>query len=78
MVGLGITHAFETSFLTRLFATSPPLWVQIIRRSKVNIFQSDILMFPFDVSGHKILFVMIGAHNIRDYTKRGFREVVLV
>ena len=38
-----------------------------------NVFDRNILMFPFDARGHKSLFVVIGAANIRTYTARGFK-----
>lgn len=62
-------RAFDTNFLRVLFATSPSQWVQ----SGINIFDFNLLLMPFDANGHKSLFVVIGAKNIRSYTHKGFK-----
>ena len=66
-------HAFRTSFLRILFGTSPPQWVKACSESCLKIFDQNALMFPFDASGHKSLFVVIGANHIREYSKRAFK-----
>ena len=71
--GSGSTHAFDTHFLRRLFATTPSRWVQSMGGSGLNIFDHNVLLVPFDASGHKSLFVIIGANNIRQYDTRFFR-----
>ena len=70
--GSGSTHAFDTHFLRLIFATSPSQWVRSMGATSLNIFDQNVLLVPFDASGHKSLFVIIGSNNIRDYTRRGF------
>ena len=67
-----ISHAFDTHFLRVLFATTPQLWVENIHEMGINIFDHNILLFPFEASGYKSLFIVLGANNIRNYTQRGF------
>ena len=69
----GTSHAFDTHFLRLLFATSPRQWVEKYEDTGINIFDKNVLFFPFHASGHKSLFVVLGAHNIRNYTQRGFK-----
>ena len=67
------THAFDTHYLRVLFAASPSQWVRSMGGTKFKISDQEVLLFPFDASGHKSLFVIIGANNIRNYTAKGFK-----
>lgn len=66
-------YAFDTHFLRSLFATTPHEWVEKTQGTGANVFDKNILFFPFDANGQKSLFVVLGANNIRDYTRRGFK-----
>ena len=67
------THTFDTHFLRVLFSTSPSHWIDMISQAGINIFDYNALLFPFDASDHKSLFLVLGGRNIRNYTRRGLK-----
>jgi len=71
--GMGTVQVFDTNFLSFLYASRPSQWISKMKEREGNVFDRNILMFPFDARGHKSLFVVIGAANIRTYTARGFK-----
>ena len=70
--GSSTTCAFDTNFLRYLFASSPSQWVHRNCDREINVFDCNVLLFPFEARGYKSLFAVIGAGNIRSYTTRGF------
>ena len=70
--GCELTHAFDTNFLRVLFASSPSHWERAMCETSLNIFDHNVLMIPFDANGHKSLFVIIGAKDIRTYSTCGY------
>ena len=67
-------YTFDTHFLRVLFSTSPSHWVDMITQTDINVFDYNALIFPFEASGHKSLFLVFGGKNIRNYTQRGFKD----
>ena len=70
--GLNTVQVFDTNFLRFLYASRPSQWISRMNQAETNVFDREILMFPFDAKGHKSLFVVIGASHIRDYTSPRF------
>ena len=68
------THTFDTNFLIVLFSTSASHWVEIIGQAGINIFDYNVLLFIFDASGHKTLFLVLGGKKTRSYTCRRFKD----
>lgn len=65
-------RGFQTSFLRNIFASHPRYW-NFDKGSVEELFEPNILLFPFDSNGSKSLFVVIGAKNIRSYTSNLYR-----
>ena len=63
----------DTHFLKSLFASSPLQLAREMCHQRTTVFDSEMMFVPFEACGHKSLFVIIGAGNISEYTKRGFK-----
>jgi len=66
--GLARVHSFSINFLRLLYATKPGRFTKMNDTARIDIFEKEILLLPFEACGHKSLFVVIGANNIRQYT----------
>ena len=66
--------AFPMTFINNLFGTTSTEWKRDRKHHNLDVFQHNILIMPFESEGHKSLFVVVGAQNIKDYHKRNFKK----
>lgn len=62
---------FQTNALRVILGSRPGRWLRYF--NGIDIFTPNVLLLPYDESGRKSLFVVVGAQNIQDYNKRTFR-----
>lgn len=74
-------YSFSPTFLQALLAESPCNWPQLTGANRLDVFQYEGLFLPFVSNGSTTLFVVMGARNVSDYSKRTFngnRPCILV
>ena len=71
--GLNRVHSFGINFMRLLYSTKPIHYSKMNDIAHVDVFESDILLIPFEAGGHKSLFVVVGAKHIRKYQQNLFQ-----
>ena len=60
---------FPSNFIDQLTVTLPQQWIRNMKHHALDMFDYDVLVLPFESNSHKSVFTILGAKNIRDYTK---------
>ncbi len=60
-------HSFNCQFFDRLTSYPTDVWVKIVARMNVNVFQYKLLVISSTQDNHKSLYVVLGLHNVLDY-----------
>jgi hypothetical protein len=67
--GKSFIHSFKCQFFDRLTSYPSDVWVKIVARMNVNVFQYKLLVIPSTQDNHKLLYVVLGLHNVLDCSK---------
>jgi hypothetical protein len=67
--GKSFIHSFNCQFFDRLTSYPSDVWVIIVARMNVNVFQYKLLVIPSTQDNHKLLYVVLGLHNVLDCDK---------
>jgi hypothetical protein len=57
-------HSFSCQFFDKLTSYSSDVWVKIVTRMNLNVFQFKVLVIPSMQDNHKLLFVVLGLQNV--------------
>jgi hypothetical protein len=67
--GKSFVHSFNCQFFDRLTSYPSDVWVEIVARMNVNVFQYKLLVIPSTQDNHKLLYVVLGPQNALDCGK---------
>jgi len=70
--GMDDVLRLSSNFIESLLRTSSRHWIDQVKRHNVDIFTYNTLLMPYQSGAQKLLFVVLGANNIKDYMKQGF------
>ncbi len=62
-------HSFSYWFFDKLTLYPRDVWVKIVTRMNLNIFQFKVLIIPSIQDNNKSLFVVLGLQNVLNYGK---------
>ena len=57
-------HSFNCQFFDRLISYPSDVWVKIVARMNVDVFQYKLLVIPSTQDNHKSLYVVLGLQNM--------------
>ncbi len=67
--GKSFIHSFNCQFFDRLTSYPSNVWVKVVARMNVDVFQCKLLVIPSTQGNHKSLYVVLGLHNVLDCGK---------
>jgi hypothetical protein len=62
-------HSFNCQFFDRLTSYPSDVWVKIVAQMNVDVFQYKLLVISSTQDNHKLLYVVLGLHNVLDCGK---------
>ncbi len=62
--GKSFIHSFSCRFFDKLTSYPSDVWVKIVTRMNLNVFQFNVLVIPYVQDNHKLLFVVLGLQNV--------------
>jgi hypothetical protein len=62
--GKSFIHSFNYQFFDRLTSNPSDVWVKIVARMNVDVFQYKLLVIPSTQDNHKSLYVVLGLQNV--------------
>jgi hypothetical protein len=57
-------HSFSCQFFDKLTSYHSDVWVKIVTRMNVDVFQYKVLVIPSTQDNHKLLYVVLGLQNV--------------
>ena len=64
MSGKSFIHSFSCQFFDKLTLYPSDVWVKIVTRMNLDVFQFKVLVIPSMQDNHKLLFVVLGLQNV--------------
>ncbi len=62
-------HSFSCQFFDKLTSYPSDVWVKIVTRMNVDVFQYKVLIIPSTQDNHKLLYVVLWLQNVLNYGK---------
>ncbi len=66
---MSFIHSLNCQFFDRLISYPSDVWVKIVARMNVDVFQYKLLVIPSTQDNHKLLYVVLGLQNVLDCGK---------
>jgi hypothetical protein len=57
-------HSFSCQFFDKLTSYPSDVWVKIVTRMNVDVFQYKVLIIPSTQDNHKLLYVVLGLQDV--------------
>jgi hypothetical protein len=64
MSGKSFIHSFSCQFFDKLTSYPSDVWMKIITRMNVDVFQYKVLVIPSTQDNHRSLFVVLGLQDV--------------
>ncbi len=62
--GKSFIHSFSCQFFDKSTSYPSDVWVKIVTRMNVDVFQYKVLVIPSTQDNHKSLYVVLGLQNV--------------
>ena len=64
MSGKSFIHSFSCQFFDKLTSYPSDVWMKIVTRMNVDVFQYKVLVIPSTQDNHRLLFVVLGLQDV--------------